>query len=124
MASPDPQIVLKLAADIVAAKEYLEKLQAQWDSFFISSAPLASVATGTSNTPQPMPRTRAAGPDTLTARIISFLDSDPQCHYETEEIAKFLGEPQEKVQRTINKLVFRKKIGRYSRGLYESIIQV
>jgi hypothetical protein len=119
MASPDPQIVLKLAADMVAAKEHLEALQAKWDSLFATgAAPPASA---------PVPRVPGRRPPnskSLTGRIISLLDEDPTVHYEASEIARALGEPQDKVQRTINKLVFHKKIGRYSRGMYESIIQV
>jgi hypothetical protein len=118
MASPDPQIVLKLAGDIVSATEHLAKLQAQWDSFFTPVAPVAAEVTQRNHVKRP------TDAESLTGRIIAFLDADPQCHYETEEIAKALGEPHDKVQRTINKLVFKKRIGRYSRGMYESIIQV
>jgi len=119
MASPDPQIVLTLAADIVTAKQHLARLQAKWDSFFVPngvSVPIAAVAPA-----ERKPGIRPTNADSLTRRIIALLDSDTQVHYETDEIARVLGEPADKVQRTINKLVFKKKIGRHSRGMYESI---
>ena len=123
MSSPDPQVILKLAADIVAAKEHLGRLQVQWDSFFSPNA-IGIRATLESFPQKPAPQKTVARGDSLSGRIIALLDKEPMIHYEAHEIAQELGEPQDKVQRTINKLVFKKRIGRYSRGLYESIIQV
>jgi hypothetical protein len=120
MAIPDPQVVLKIANEIVTAREHLAALQAQWDLLF-THVGVVTLPDGIPDTVPP-PRTRRSSADSLTSRLIAFLDANPLCHYEADEIARHLGEAQDKVQRTINKLVFKKKIGRYSRGMYESII--
>jgi len=125
MPAPDTKLVVALASEIEAVKAHLAELEGKWESLFTSGATSTTVVSAPQDiAPVPIPSKRGPNANSVTGKIIAFLNSDPACHYEASEIASHIGEPQDKVQRMINKLVFQKKIGRYSRGMYESIIEV
>jgi response regulator of citrate/malate metabolism len=109
MASPDPQHVLSLAAEMVSAREHLASLQAQWDSLFTISSPEVKRA-----------GKRPTDAEALTTRIVEFLDAEPQYHYSVSDLVNHFGVEKVQMERALNRLYATKKIARHSRGQYES----
>jgi hypothetical protein len=109
MAIPEPQEVLKLATDIVSAKEHLASLQSRWDALF----------SGNSDFPK---GGRKPDPDGISSRVLAAIEGNPDEHFGASDLERKLGIDRKKVERALNNLFVAKKITRHSRGNYEAMV--
>ena len=105
MEPPDPQEVLKLAADIVSAKEHLNSLQSRWDALFMGQ-PIAG---------------RKARTSGIATRVLAVIEESPDEHFDASLLQKKLGIGRKPIERALNNLFVAEKIARHSRGNYEAI---
>jgi hypothetical protein len=111
MTSPNPQDVLKLAADMVAAQKHLDTLKAQWDSLFAGS--------GLSVSAEVKPG-RRAHPEGISSRIFVLMESEPNSVFDTALLQERLGISREQVEPALYNLFAAGKVKRVSRGKYQA----
>jgi hypothetical protein len=119
MSSPNPEEVLKLAKEIVDTKAALASLQSKWDGYF-GSSPVASGSHGAASA-APRKGGRKPDADSVTGRVLAFINSDPLAHFDAADIQRGVGIDKKQAERTLFKLYAAKKIGKFSRGNYEAI---
>jgi len=109
MRSPSPEYVLKLAADIVAARKALDSLQTEWDALFSAADPAA-----------PVSRKPVLGG--TASRILEIINSNPKELYGVERLHGLLEDTERKpIESSLFNLNKAGKILRHSRGLYKSL---
>lgn len=122
MSSPSPEEVIQLAKQIVDTKAALAILQSKWDSYFASS-PQHDGLFPNVQVPPIEPRKGGRKPDasSVTGRVLSLINSDPQAHFDASDVQRALGIDKKQAERTLFKLYGAKKIAKFSRGNYEAI---
>ena len=120
MSTPNPEDVLHLAKQIVDTKAALATLQAKWESYFASSPSPNGVSIQTPAEPRKGGRKPDAG--SVTGRVLAFINSDPQAHFDAADVQRRLGIDKKQAERTLFKLYATKKIAKHSRGNYEAIV--
>jgi hypothetical protein len=105
MPSPNPEEVLKLAADMVAVKNTLASLQERWDALF-------------ANKSTPQKGGRKANPDGNQLRVLAVIEDNPDVPFDAALLQKELKMERRPIERALNNLFVAKKIIRHSRGHY------
>jgi hypothetical protein len=120
MSSPNPEEVLQLAKQIVDVKATLAALQSKWDGYFASS-PVAANGVAIPVSAEPRRGGRKPDADSVTGRVVAFINSDPLAHYDAGDISRGLGIEKKQAELILFKLYANKRIGKHSRGNYEAI---
>jgi hypothetical protein len=104
--TPDPQEVLKLAAQIVETKSLLAELNSKWEMMFSQN--------GASRVP------RAKRDNTFPAQLKAILASDPGKQFTISEVAETTKVDSLKVGRTLFRLANTGRIENPKRGFYQA----
>ncbi|NYF53390.1 hypothetical protein HDF12_003789 [Edaphobacter lichenicola] len=107
MAPPNPELVLKLANDLVVAQKHLESLQAQWEALF-------------SNSPTPSIRKPMGG---IASRVLLEINQNPSYAFNVDNLHKIFGPDVDRkpIESALFNLHKANKIVRVTRGSYSSI---
>jgi hypothetical protein len=119
MSVPNPQEVLKLAADMVEAQNVLTSLQIKWASLFNGSSPPAPIEIR----PSERKGGRKPDPDGTTSRVLKAIEDSPNEHFDSELLHRKLGIERKKIERALYNLYTAEKIEKHSRGNYEAKTQ-
>jgi hypothetical protein len=106
---PDPKYVLDLAAKLEAAKEAVERLQAEWDKLFPDTFELAT------------PQDRSPRPESAISKTLDFINANPDKEFNAVSLAATLELPAPSMRTNLAKLFKDGKLNKRGDGLYRSL---
>ena len=110
--APNPREVLELARVILEMEENLTALRAQWNAMFTASVEVK----------EPKANGRPTSDNSVSAKVLAMINSDPLQHWDTESMTSKLGAERYTVASALYNLYIARKIARHSRGKYEAIM--
>lgn len=110
MATPKPKDVLRLATEIVELENRLADLKRKWE-FLLTGQP--------EDKPKRAPKSMSA--HGLAAKIVKYLEDNPELDFSIAQVAVALDEPDLAVGKTLYRLAKTKKIANLHRGIYGAL---
>jgi hypothetical protein len=123
---PDPQYVLDLAAQLVAARKEVDMLQGEWDALFPDTAPSMRItpspnALGLHAAVMGSRANSAMRADSGVRRTLEYLNANSGSEYSALAIATALGIPAPSIRSNLSKLFHMGKVRRRGDGLYRAL---
>lgn len=111
---PSPEVILKLAQEIVATKKQLAALEEEWARYFPSDT-----ETTPANSQAPRKGGKKPDPNSAQGRIFSLVNGSPRQRYNAVEVGTLLNLDPKQAERALFKLYAAGKILRPARGIFQ-----